>query len=95
MKLNTRPGARGLSRLFGGPLSADREGGHAARSRWCAPGFAKVPGGLGEAKKVRGKAVLRANHLHPDETPVLEIEDDLRQVFLSRGTGTVTRPADR
>jgi hypothetical protein len=41
-----------------------------------------VPGGLGEAEKVRGEAVLRAENLHANEATIFEVEDDLWKVVL-------------
>jgi hypothetical protein len=41
-----------------------------------------VSAGLGEAEKVRGEAVLRAENLHADEATVFEVEDDLWKVVL-------------
>jgi hypothetical protein len=37
---------------------------------------------LGEAEKVRGEAILRAENLHADQATVFEVEDDFWKVFL-------------
>jgi hypothetical protein len=52
------------------------------RDRQGARGFVNVPGGLGEAEKVRGEAVLRAENLHANEATIFEVEDDLWKVVL-------------
>jgi hypothetical protein len=68
-----RSGGASTNAIVPGPL--------ADRSLGCAS-VREVPGGLGEAEKVLGEAVLRAENFHADEATFFEVEDDLRKVVL-------------